>query len=223
MNKTGVLFSGGKDSCLALYKYGIENIDVLLNIVPENIDSWMFHAPIPGLLKKQAEMLNLPLITLQSKGEKDKELGDLKKLIEKSRIKKMIIGGIKSNYQGSRIKKICSELGVELEAPLWNYNVEKLWGELLENNFDVVITKISCEGIGKEFIGKIINWRRYEELKKLAEKFKFSLDFEGGEAETSVLYMPKFKNRIKIKYDVRSEGRYRHFLILRKIEVENEI
>jgi len=212
--KTGVLFSGGKDSCLALHKAG--RVDCLLSVLPESRDSWMFHQPDLKLLKKQAEMLGLPLIIQKSSKGKERELEDLKELIRKSKVDKIVIGGIASSYQGNRVKKICSELGIEVEAPLWSYDDERLWKELLGNGFKVIITKISCEGLGKEFIGKIIGKKELAELKKLAEKYKFRLDFEGGEAETAVLFMPGFRKEIKIKFDVKSEGSYRHFIVLKE-------
>jgi ABC transporter with metal-binding/Fe-S-binding domain ATP-binding protein len=216
--KTGVLFSGGKDSCLALHKFGIENVDCLLSMIPETIDSFMFHTPIFRLLEKQAEMLGLKLIIEKTKGVENKELSDLKRLIKKSKIDRLIIGGIKSNYQGERIKKICSELKIELIAPLWGYSEDRLWNELFNNEFKVIITKIASEGIDKEFIGKVIDKRLLEELKKKSKKYGFRMDFEGGDAETAVLFMPEFKKEIKIKYSVESEDRYRHFLKLRSIE-----
>ena len=218
--KTGVLFSGGKDSCLALHKFVKEvgKVDVLLSMVPENIDSFMFHKPDLKLLKKQAEMLNLPLIIEKTKGKENEELEDLRELIKKSKIDKLIIGGIKSNYQGNRIKKICEDLRIELIAPLWNYDEEQLWNELLGKNFKVIVTKISSEGIPKDFIGKIIDKERLEQLKKLASKSKFRMDFEGGDAETAVLWMPEFKKQINLDYNIESEGQYRHFLKLKKIK-----
>ncbi len=215
--RTGVLFSGGKDSCLALHKYGKDKVDCLLSVIPEDRDSFMFHKSDLRLLEKQAEMLDLPLILRETKGEKEKELDDLKELIEKSGISKLVIGRIKSNYQGERIGKICKELDVELIAPLWGYSAEKLWDELLDCGFKVIITKISCDGIPAELIGKIIDREKFEKLKKLAEKYKFSLDFEGGEAETAVLYMPEFKKDIKISYSLESEDKYRHFMRIEKI------
>jgi len=215
--KVGVLFSGGKDSCLALFEVGKENVDVLLSIIPKSKDSWMFHKPNVKLLKKQAEMLGVELITQESKSGKEKELKELKKLISKSKINKLVVGGLASNYQGNRIKKICEELGVEFIAPLWSYSSKQLWKELLDNNFKIIITKISCEGLGKEFIGKIIDKERFKELEELEKKYRFRLDFEGGEAETSVLHMPGFKKEIKVEYGVESEGSYRHFIKIKKI------
>jgi len=219
--KLGVLFSGGKDSCLALHKARQEGheINYLLTVIPSNFDSFMFHKPYPDLLKKQAEMLNVELVTVKSKGEKERELGDLKKLIEKVKgnIQGIVVGGIASSYQGERIKNICKELGLEFIAPLWNYKGEDIWNDLLDKGFNVILTKISCEGIPKEFLGKIIDKKMLEELKKLGQKHKFRIDFEGGEAESAVLLMPEFKKDIKIDFDIKSEGNYRHFIEIKKI------
>jgi len=221
--KFAVLFSGGKDSCLALHKAKLKGYDIkyLLCVLPEHSDSWMFHKPDLKLLRKQAKELDIPLITQKSKGKKDKELEDLKKLINKikNKVDGIIVGGIASNYQAKRFKKITEDLGLKFIAPLWNYSAEQLWKELLNNGFKAIITKISCEGIPKEYLGKIIDNKKFEELKKLSEKYKFDLIGEGGDFETAVLYMPDFKNKkqIKIDFDVKTEGNYRHFIIIKEI------
>lgn len=215
---TGVLFSGGKDSCLALHKFGAENVTCLLSILPYDKDSWMFHQPNEKLLRKQAEMLRLPLIVRKSSAEKNKELEDLRELIKESGVKRLVTGALASNYQGKRIKKICNDFGIKVESPLWNYSEQKLWKELLENDFKVILVKISCEGIGKEFIGEVIDKKKYEELKKLSEKYKFRLDFEGGEAETAVLWMPGFTEKINLDYEIKSEDKYRHFIKIKKVK-----
>ena len=180
--KTEDLFSGGKDSCLALHKDLQQGNEVkyLLNMVPESKDSWMFHKPDLKLLKKQAEMLGIKLISGRTKGEKEKELEDLRKLIGKvkNKVEGVVVGGIASSYQGERIKKICFEFGLEFIAPLLNYSGEEIWKELFEDKFKVIITKIACEGIPKEFLGKIIDRKKFKELKKLAEKYRFDLTGE---------------------------------------------
>ena len=220
--KCAVLFSGGKDSCLALHKAKQEGWEIkfLLNIFPKTKDSFMFHKPDLELLHRQADELGIELIVLESKGEKEKELKDLKQLIEqvKNKIDAIVVGGIASSYQGKRIKKICDYLGLRFVAPLLDSKPEDIWRELLDEGFEVILMKISAEGIGKEWLGKIINKKKFDELKKLSERYKFRLDFEGGEAETAVLWMPEFKKNIKIKFDSYSEGEHRHFLKITKIE-----
>ena len=111
--KCAVLFSGGKDSCLALHKSKEKyEIRYLLAIIPENFDSFMFHKPYIPLLEKQAEMLDIDLIIKGIKGEEDKEVDDLKELIKevKDDVDVIVVGGIASSYQGNRIKKICDPI-----------------------------------------------------------------------------------------------------------------
>ena len=48
--KLGVLFSGGKDSSLALYK-AKEDVVCLITLDSKNKDSYMFHTPIDKVEK----------------------------------------------------------------------------------------------------------------------------------------------------------------------------
>jgi len=45
---------------------------------------------------------------------------------------------------------------------LWNYDGNKIWEELFKDRFKVVLTKISCEGIDKEWLGKIMDNKGYD-------------------------------------------------------------
>lgn len=219
--KLAVLFSGGKDSCLALHKVLKEGHDVryLLNVFSKNADSFMFHRQDRDLLYTQVGRLGIDMISVESEGVEEKELEDLKRLIEGvgNDVEGIVVGGIASNYQGERVKKVCKELDLKFITPLWNYDGEKIWKELLEGGFKVILTKVSCDGLGKEWLGEIIDDKMLEELKKLGKKFGFRIDFEGGEAESAVLGMKEFKKDIKIKFNIKSEGEYRHFLNITKV------
>ena len=108
--KVAVLFSGGKDSCLALYLAKKEGHEVkyLLNVFPRNFDSFMFHKPCQELLERQAKESGVELVQVGSEGEEEKELDDLGKLMNKvvGKVEGIVVGGIASSYQGDRIKKI---------------------------------------------------------------------------------------------------------------------
>ena len=216
-----VLFSGGKDSCLALHKAMKEyDVKYLLSIIPKNPDSFMFHKPYLNLLSRQAEMLDKELIILESEGKKEEELKDLEKLISliKDKAEVIVVGGIASSYQGNRIKKICDKFKLEFYAPIWDYNQEEVWNELLENNFKVILTKISSEGLPHEILGRIIGKKEFENLKKLSKKYGFRIDFEGGEAETAVLFMPEFRKEIEIDYKIIEQGKYNAILTIKNLK-----
>ena len=214
--KLAVLFSGGKDSCLALRKVLKKGHEVvcLLSILPRNEDSFMFHKPFLNLLERQAKELGVRLVVGRSEGRKEEELVDLKELIERVRgdVNGVVVGGIASSYQGNRIKRICDELGLEFVAPLWNYSSEDVWRDLLEDGFEVVMTRVACDGLGKEWVGRVIDKKNFEDLKILADKYKFRIDFEGGEAESAVLNMPGFGGKIGIEFDIEGEGEHRYLM-----------
>ena len=72
--KLAALYSGGKDSAFALYlaeQMGNE-ILALVNIVPSDKGSWIFHTPNLGAVPSMAEAMGLPLVTAESDGTEEK-------------------------------------------------------------------------------------------------------------------------------------------------------
>jgi len=202
--KFGVLFSGGKDSVYAAYLAKIKGYEIscIITIYSENKESFMFHTPSIEQTKKQAEAMDVPLIVVKTKGEKEKELKDLEKAIKKAinkyEIKGIVTGAIESVYQLSRIQKICNKLRIELFNPLWQKNQLKLLEELIKNKFDVIITGVFAYPLDKKWLGRRIDRKFIEEVKSFYEKYKINPSGEGGEFETFVLGCPLFKRKLKI-------------------------
>ena len=200
--KAAVLFSGGKDSTLALYevlKKGWE-VKYLVTIEPESRESYMFHHPNVGFTKMQAESMGIPIMTGKTPGLKEKELSDLERVLKKikNNIECLVSGAIASNYQKSRVDMICKKLGLESVAPLWQMDPEELWKSAIERGFEIIITAVACDGLEKDWLGKKIDEKNFEKLKSLSKKYRFHLGGEGGEFETFVLNGPIFKKPLKI-------------------------
>jgi uncharacterized protein (TIGR00290 family) len=83
-------------------------------------------------------------------------------------------------------------------APLWDTNPEQYMNDLIENDFNFIMTTVSSDGLDDKWLGCLITKSEINILKQLSEKFGFNLNFEGGEAETFVLDCPLFSNPIKI-------------------------
>jgi len=202
--KTAILFSGGKDSCYSAWitKQEGHELTCLITLFSENQDSYMFHTPSIEKTKKQAEVMEIPLIIYKTKGEKEKELEDLEKAIqqakEKYQIEAIVTGALHSVYQASRIQKICDKLNLKCINPLWHKDELKYWEELFKNKFEVMITGVASDGLDKKWLGNIIDKEHFNKLKELKTKFKFHLAFEGGEAETFITDCPLFKKKIKV-------------------------
>lgn len=200
--RLAALFSGGKDSTFAIYDSLKKNHDVgfLISMISENPESYMFHYPNIKFTSYQAESMGIPIITKDTKGEKEKELEDLKKAVEKIRnqIDGILAGGLASKYQYNRIRVIADFFGLKIIVPYWNIDPVDYWKLLLNADFRIMIIAVACEGLGKDWLGRIIDRKAFEELRKLSDKHRFNLAGEGGEYETFVLDCPLFRKRLEI-------------------------
>jgi ABC transporter with metal-binding/Fe-S-binding domain ATP-binding protein len=197
--KIGILYSGGKDSNLALLKlFEKEEVKVLISIIPKSVESYMFHFPNANLTKLQAKAIGLPIITKTTKAEKEKELEDLKEALKEAKkkfeIEAIASGAIKSKYQKERIERIAKELNLKSIAPLWGMSEEEELKQIITSGIKAMITGIFAEEL-KGFLGKEIE-EVYNDLLKL--KGRINISGEGGEYETFVYDSPIFKKRIKI-------------------------
>lgn len=202
--KLGILFSGGKDSMYATYlaKKSGYKISCLISIFSENKYSYMFHTPNIEKVKKQAEVINIPLIIVKTKGDKEKELLDLekaiKKTIKKYNIEGIVSGAIESVYQSSRIQKICSKLKIECFNPLWQKNQFELLKELIKNKFKVIIVGVFAYPFNGKWLGRNIDNNFISDIKLLNDKYGINPAGEGGEFESFVLECPLFERELKI-------------------------
>ena len=193
------LFSGGKDSTFAVYKAAEQGIDItgLVSVVPATRESLMFHYPIEKVIRLQAESTRLPLHLERAKNEEE-ELNLLEKMLRNVNVDVVVSGTIASNYQRKRVDEICARLGLEHIAPLWNMDQEQELKELVENNFEVIITSVSAAGFDESWLGRKIDEQCVKELKELGKKHGINLSGEGGEYCTTVLNCPVFSKGIKI-------------------------
>ena len=174
--KVAGLFSGGKDSVYSAYaaKNMGHELVCLITIVSENKESYMFHTPSIEKTKKQAEVMELPLIYERTKGEKEIELEDLeegiKKAVERYNVEGIVTGAIKSIYQASRIQKICDRLKLKFINPLWGKSEFYYLRELIENGFRVILTGVFAYPFDKSWLGREINKKFIEDIKPLYEK-----------------------------------------------------
>jgi ABC transporter with metal-binding/Fe-S-binding domain ATP-binding protein len=202
--KCAVLFSGGKDSTFTAFiakKYGYE-ISCLITIISDNPDSYMFHTPSILKVKKQAEVMKIPIIIQKTKGLKEEELIDLETAIQNAKneynIESVITGAVKSAYQASRVQKICDNLDLECFNPLWQKDQIELLEDLVANNFKIIVTGVFAYPLDDSWLGQFINNSYIDKVKNLSEKYKINPAGEGGEFETFVINCPLFSRELEI-------------------------
>ena len=214
--KLASLFSGGKDSTYAIHVAKKQGHDVkcLLSVFPKSDESHLLHHPNMKWTKLQSESMNIPQLTITSTSdETDDELILIENLLQNAKeqfqIEGLVHGGIQSKFQKDKFENVCSKLNLKVIAPLWNTDPEKYMNELIDSEFDFVMTTVSSDGLNDSWLGKIISKSDIVSLKHLSEKFGFNLNFEGGEAETFVTNCPLFTNSIKINQSEKKWDGYR--------------
>ena len=211
--KLGVLFSGGKDSCYSAYlakKQGHE-LTCLISMFSENPESYMFHTPNIELTEKQAKVMNIPLLIHKTPGEKEKELEDLEQAIKTAKdkygIEGIVTGALYSEYQASRIQKICDKLELKCLNPLWHMNEIDYLKELIKNKFKIIIIGAFAYPLDQTWLQREINDKFIQEVTELQDEYKIHPAGEGGEFETFVLNCPLFQRELKItKHEAQGKG-----------------
>lgn len=224
--KLAALYSGGKDSTMALYwalRQGHE-VKCLITLLPQRNDSYMYQVPNVAFTRYHSKALGIQLIAMKTSGVKEEELKELKDALalakQKYGIEGVTAGALASVYQKERVEKICKELNLKCFAPYWHSDIEQYLNEILDAGFKVVITAIAAEGLGKELLGKELTPELLKELKQIGKKTSFHLGFEGGEAESIVLDGPIFKKRLEIvESEIVMESRNAGYLKIKKMRL----
>lgn len=201
--KLAVLFSGGKDSYLALQYASMDHkISCLLTLESEKEDSWMFHTPAIEWTKLQAKAMEIDHLISKTSGVKEEELDDLGSIIEsaisKYSIEGIVTGALASVYQSTRIQKICNDLGLWCFNPLWQMPQKQLLQELLSNKIESIITGIAAEPFDDTWLGRCIDSECVDDLMSLESKYRINPAGEGGEIESFVLNAPLFHKSVRI-------------------------
>ena len=201
--RAGVLFSGGKDSTYAAYlARRAHDVRCLVTLNPAREDSYMFHFPNLRWTALQAKTMQIPQIVVPTQGEKEAELEDLSRALrmakEEHSIEAVFSGALASVYQKSRVDRICSELGLQSIAPLWQIDPRTHLTNLVRDGFETIVTGVAALGLDETWLGRRLDGSMVEELVELQRKHGMNAALEGGEGETFVLDCPIFRERVEV-------------------------
>jgi diphthine-ammonia ligase len=201
--KLGVLFSGGKDSCLALQKSKeLHEVACLVTLLSESDESYMFHVPNIEIAEKQAEAIGLPQIQRRTSGKKEAELKDLRAALKSAKtdfcLSGIVTGAVRSIHQSTRVQKICRQLDLWCFNPLWLKDDIELLTEVVEGGFEVLISGVFAYPLNEKFLSRKLDGEMVQKLRRLRDRYGLSPAGEGGEIETTVLDAPFFRKRLEI-------------------------
>ena len=199
------LYSGGKDSTYSIFvaKNQGHTVKCLLTAIPKSDESLMLHHPNIRWSELQAQSMQLPQVVAKMDSE---DTGDEIALLEQTLLQAkedygidgMIHGGISSRFQKTKFDDLCDRCGLEALSPLWGRDPVVYMEEILDDGFEYLLTSVSSDGLDGSWLGKTMTKKDLRILADLSIKYRFNLDFEGGEAETFVTDCPLFSSPIQI-------------------------
>ena len=198
-----VLFSGGKDSTMAVWAAleAKEDVKYLLSVKSRNDESYMFHVPNIHITDLLAQALEIPLMSVETDGIKEEELKDLRAAFQDLKdlgVEAIYTGALYSVYQKSRIEKLGEEVGLKIISPFWHVDELEYMRKIVSLGFKIIISGVAAWGLDESWLGREIDEECIGELVRLNEKYHVDIAFEGGEAETLAIDGPIFKKKIKI-------------------------
>jgi diphthine-ammonia ligase len=191
-------WSGGKDSCLALY-HAIHNggkPHSLLTILSEDGVTSRSHALAKPLIEEQARRLGLqPVFHSASWQQYEAEFISALHEFNKTGIEVGVFGDIDVDSHREWVRRVCGVAGIVPVHPLWKRNRRELLEEFIDLRFRAQIVVINADKLHKSFLGKSINADTIREM----EKFGIDPSGELGEYHTVVTDGPLFSSKVEIK------------------------
>ncbi len=212
------LFSGGKDSTYAIYLAQQRgwSVNPLISIIPEHGESYMFHVPNIHLTEMLAEAMRLRHVKFTTEGKEEEELDDLKIALADRDVAGVLTGAIASDYQTTRIDRLCHELGMRSFSPMWRWKQRHVLQDMAAAGFKTIIVGVYADGLDENWLGREIDETALKELDVISEKYGINISGEGGEFETLVIDGPNFFKKLEIVDSIRRWEGVRGELIIKK-------
>ncbi|WP_088009182.1 diphthine--ammonia ligase [Indiicoccus explosivorum] len=210
MTKSFIIsWSGGKDSALAYFRavraghapFG------LLTMFEEGGDRSRSHGLPEEVLQAQAERMGMPLTIGRAGWETyEAEFKDRLQTFSSQGIELCVYGDIDLEGHKEWAEKVTAAAGMEAYHPLWQEPRKALLRQLIEEEFQAVITVVDTERMSERFLGRTLTAELMDELEALG----IDACGEEGEFHTVIADGPIFVERVPLEFgDVIDVGRHK--------------
>lgn len=191
-------WSGGKDSCLALYFAMMHGgkPQALLTMLCEDGNSSRSHGLPKTVLEEQASHIGIPIFFRSANWDHyEEEFISVLHEFKNSGINTGVFGDIDVEEHREWVTRVCRVTGITPIFPLWKRNRKELLDEFLRLGFKAQIVVINNKMLDAKFLGRQIDNQIIDEF----EKAGIDPSGELGEYHTVVTEGPIFSARIEIK------------------------
>jgi len=187
-------FSGGKDSCLALWRAQQAGFDVrtLLVMFEEHGERSRSHALPAPLIARQAQALGLDLVVRGASWQNyEHTFTEALRELKASGHEAAIFGDIDLQPHRDWEEKVCAAADLRPVLPLWHHDRRALAREVIEAGFRAIVVCVDSRYLADDFCG-----REYDEAFIAALPHGVDACGENGEFHTFVYDGPNFRNPV---------------------------
>ena len=190
-------WSGGKDSCFALYEAIDKGYEIshLVNFISKDFHRVSFHGTEAKLIQLQSQSIEIPLLQKETTRDGyEQEFKEAVRSLIPIGVEGMVFGDIYLQEHKDWVERVCGDLGIEVVEPLWGKNTEKILSVFIEKGFEAVIVSAQSKLIGENWIGRRVDKALLDYLKRK----NIDVCGENGEYHTLVTDGPIFKRPIQL-------------------------
>lgn len=192
-----VSWSGGKDSCLAMWRARQSGMQIrrLITAMDESGESSRSHGVPPALIKAQADALGAEMhFYYTSWGNYEERFIATLNTARDDGISHAIFGDIDLMPHREWEEKVCAKAGITPLLPLWDEPRRNLVDEFLSLGFKAVVVCVNGKFLGEEFCG-----REFDEAFLADLPANVDACGENGEFHTFVYDGPAFARPVAFK------------------------
>lgn len=190
-------FSGGKDSCLAIYRaiHAGGDAKKLITMFTEGGERSRSHGLRLSVVTAQSQAMNIPLLTrATSWNDYEKHFTAALTSVKKEGVKRVVFGDIDLQEHRDWEEHTCDGVGLHPFLPLWLEERRSLLGEFLELGFCAMIIAVKENVLPTSLLGKTLSRTVIEEI----ENQGADACGEEGEYHTLVYDGPIFQSSLQL-------------------------